>query len=677
MQFLFPSFLWALLALAVPIIIHLFHFRRFKKVYFTNVRFLKELKEETSARSKIKNLLVLLARLLALAALVFAFAQPFIPQDVAVDTKRKVASIFIDNSFSMEALSEDVSIFNRAKQNATEIVQAFGEEDRIQILTHDFEGRHQRLLDKEQALTYIEEIAITPNVRPLSKILDRQEQLLSGEVDATTSIYMISDFQKSIIDDFELADTSINLFALPVQSVQEQNVSIDTAYFDAPVQTINEANRLIVKVHNHGSETLENIRLSIQMDGQEKPIGTITIPGNGTVTDTVNISVLKTGWQLAKLKVTDYPIQFDDEYFIAFEVSKEVNVLVINNNQSNRYLQAALEGLRLFKTTVVNAQSIDYAQFGNFDLIVVNELQNISGGLSSSLQSYIDGGGNALIFPSATANVTTYNSLMDAVGANRYGTFEKKERTVSQINKNAFIFKDVYLSSRNALKLPVSQSNFTFQRSASSREEKLLTYRDGGVMLSQYRLGGNLFVSAVPVDEKYSDLSSSGEIFVPMLYKMAISKGTTAPIGRIIGRDEVLITNNKIASQGDELIYKIKGSEGEFIPEQKSIGNKVILTINKQITKSGFYHLVLKDNTPLESYAYNYDRRESDLSYYNTDEIAELGGADLNILEVNNNTNLTAMIGERNQGIVLWKWCLILVLIFLALEALILRFWKS
>ena len=66
MQLLYPAFLLALAALAIPIIIHLFHFRRFKKVYFTNVRFLKEVKEETSNRSRLRNLLVLLMRLLAL-----------------------------------------------------------------------------------------------------------------------------------------------------------------------------------------------------------------------------------------------------------------------------------------------------------------------------------------------------------------------------------------------------------------------------------------------------------------------------------------------------------------------------------------------------------------------------------------------------------------------------------
>ncbi|MBL0031994.1 MAG: BatA domain-containing protein [Bacteroidetes bacterium] len=79
MQFIYPEFLFALSVLAIPIIIHLFNFRRFKKIYFTNVRFLKEIKQDTQSKSKLKHLLVLLSRLLALTFLVLAFAQPFIP----------------------------------------------------------------------------------------------------------------------------------------------------------------------------------------------------------------------------------------------------------------------------------------------------------------------------------------------------------------------------------------------------------------------------------------------------------------------------------------------------------------------------------------------------------------------------------------------------------------------
>jgi Na+/H+ antiporter NhaD/arsenite permease-like protein len=103
MQFLYPLFLTALAALAIPVIIHLFYFRRFKKVYFTNVRFLKNVKEETSARRKVRDLLVLLARMFALAFLVLGFAQPFIGGDDEVQVGNQSISIFIDNSFSMGA----------------------------------------------------------------------------------------------------------------------------------------------------------------------------------------------------------------------------------------------------------------------------------------------------------------------------------------------------------------------------------------------------------------------------------------------------------------------------------------------------------------------------------------------------------------------------------------------
>ena len=70
MQFVNPLFLIALSALAIPILIHLFNFRKYKKVYFTNVHFLQEIQQETKKQSQLRQLLILLARLLAIAALV-------------------------------------------------------------------------------------------------------------------------------------------------------------------------------------------------------------------------------------------------------------------------------------------------------------------------------------------------------------------------------------------------------------------------------------------------------------------------------------------------------------------------------------------------------------------------------------------------------------------------------
>src|SRR5258706_15952530 len=111
MNFIYPGFLFALSALVIPVVIHLFNFRKFKKIYFTNVRFLREIKQDTQSRSKIKHLLILLSRILAVSFLVLAFAQPYIPATKGVVMSGiRAVSVYIDNSFSMDALGKNGSL---------------------------------------------------------------------------------------------------------------------------------------------------------------------------------------------------------------------------------------------------------------------------------------------------------------------------------------------------------------------------------------------------------------------------------------------------------------------------------------------------------------------------------------------------------------------------------------
>ncbi len=255
MHFLHPTFLWALASLVIPIIIHLFYFRRFKKVYFSNVRQLEEIKEETSSRNKIKNLLILLSRLLAIAALVFAFAQPYIPTGDDIKKGNNAVSVFVDNSYSMNALNDEIPLIDIAKEKARQIIGAYSEEDRFQILTHDFEGHHQRLVSKEDALLLIDEIHPTPSVKMVSKIINRQKQAIDAK-EENEILYLISDFQAAISDfDSFKSDTTSELNLLPLQAVQEKNVSIDSAWLESPVPMLNQNNKLLVKITNHSDET--------------------------------------------------------------------------------------------------------------------------------------------------------------------------------------------------------------------------------------------------------------------------------------------------------------------------------------------------------------------------------------------------------------------------------------
>ncbi len=668
-------------ALAIPIVIHLFYFRRFKKVYFTNVRFLKEVKDETSSRRKLRNLLVLLARCLAVAMLVFAFAQPFIPQDVEVKQGENAVSLFVDNSFSMSALSEEAPLLEKAKQRAKEIIDAYAVEDRFQVLTNDFEGRHQRLVSKEEAIGLVEEIKVSPAVRPMSQVLTRQLQALGSGKNSNKVSYVISDFQKNTCDFENFKDTLVQVNLVPLQSVQEKNVSIDSAWFEAPVQMLSQPNPLIVKVKNWSSEAAENVRLTVKYDGETKPVGEMSIPGNSSVLDTVIVTIQQPGWHEAELALTDFPVQFDDHFFFTYNVAEVINVLVINELAPSTYLEAAFKGLSYFKVKNQAASQITYSDFPNYQLIVVNGLSNVSSGLSQELKQYVSNGGNVLVFPAQTANVGTYNSFLQSIPANELQAFELQERNVADVNTEEFVFKDVFENKSANLKLPITKGNFKLSNSASRGEEKLLTYRDGSTFLGKFKAGqGILYLCAAPLNTELNNLANSGEIFIPMLYKMAISSARKRPIAYTIGRDETIESDNQV--KGGESVYKMKGGskEGqvseEFIPQQRIVASKVFIGLQSQEMEAGYYDFFLSPDSVLSKFAFNYDRRESDLTYLNEEDLTEKANPNMSVITSAANANLGAVVSDRSKGLVIWKWCVIVALLALAAEVLLLRFWK-
>jgi hypothetical protein len=675
MQFLYPSFLWALLAIAIPIIIHLFSFRRYRKVLFTNVRFLKEVKEETSSRRKLKNLLVLAARCLAVIGMVLAFAQPFLPQQDKVLQGERAVSVFVDNSFSMNALSQDVPLFEKAKQRAREIVEAYAPDDRFQILTNDFEGRHQRLVSKEDALALIDEIKPSPASRDLSKVMSRQQQALNMGKAPNKISYVLSDFQKNVSDIPNYKDTAMQVNLIPLQAVQEKNISIDSVWFEAPVQVLNQTSQLVVKVRNFSTEAAENVRLSLNHNGQDKPVGTFNIPAKSTATDTVNITILNTGWHDATLTLTDYPVQFDDAFHFSFYVAEQINVLTINDNLPNKYINSAFAGLPYFKVTNQNSKALDYSKLSQYQLIVLNEVSSVSSGLAGELSSYAKNGGNVLLFPNGAANATAYKPLMNAFAANEFTGFDGAERGVSNVNTEEFIFNQVFANRNDNLKLPSTKGNFKLSNIAGRSEERLLTYRDGTTFLAKYPAEkGNFYVSAAPLDERYSNLAKNGEIFVPMLYKMAISTAKSPTIFYTIGKDEYVEAEARVSA--GESTYKLKGKAEEFIPEQKTIASKVILGVSEGLREAGFYNLYINPQEIISKYAFNYDRKESDLQYFTKDELAAFSKNNINLIDASAKANFTDLVGERSQGVPLWRWFIILALVALAIEQLLLRFFK-
>ena len=226
MQFLYPGFLAALGFLAIPIIVHLFNFVRYKKIYFSNVHFLKEVKEQTQSRSKLKHLLVLAARLLVIFFLVFAFAQPFIPaKNAIIKQGTKAVSIYIDNSFSMAALGKNGTLLEEAKKDASEILKAFGPSDKFQLLTNDFLGKHQHWVNKKVFNEMLEEVKISPAVRKIDEVIGRQKDLIATANENVKLSYVISDFQQSGFNLAQLkSDSTISCHLIHLEGNKTPNV---------------------------------------------------------------------------------------------------------------------------------------------------------------------------------------------------------------------------------------------------------------------------------------------------------------------------------------------------------------------------------------------------------------------------------------------------------------------
>ena len=673
MQFLHPWFLWALAAVLIPIIIHLFNFRRFKTVYFSNVRFLRQVQEETASRSKLKHLLVLASRILAVVFLVFAFAQPFIPDKKGITTTgKKFVSVYIDNSFSMNAVSGGRSLLDKAKLSAKEIAKNYSADDEFQLLTNDFEGKHQRLVGKEEFLSMADEVELSPAVRNLSEISKRQSDVLNRENGKNKVAYLLSDYQKNM---GQLSvDSSIAYNLIPLAADAQANVYIDTCWFADPVQLLSHPASLIVKISNSGEKKVEGNRLVLKLNGQTKSMSEFSVTEGSYILDTLQFTATQANWNKAELTIQDYPITYDDNYFIAFNVVEKVKVLSVYDSKPNQFLDALFKNQDEFEYLSINANSFQPEVLRGNQLVVLDGLNEIPASLAAAINTYLADGGAVAVFPSTKIQMESYNRFLNNLQSSSITGFTEQGQDMASINVQQNVFKDVFESVPNNINLPHVNKYYTFSHSSSSTEETILALKDGSSFFSLFPYqSGSLYVCASPLDKESSELPVHA-IFVPMLYKMAVLNIKGSSISYFIG-DKTRIEVDAPATSTDK-VYKLKGDKVELIPEQFAVGGKMLLGLNGEIKNAGFYSLTMDGTTNQDWLALNFDRKESDLKFTDAAELkAKYNLPNVNVVN-GANIEVAALVKELDRGTPLWKWCLMLTLLFLAIEVALLRFWK-
>ncbi len=693
MSFANPTFLFALAALAIPIIIHLFNFRKFRRVMFTNVRFLKEVRHDTKARNKLKNLLILCSRLLAVMFLVFAFAQPFIPQDNATVKKgQKAVSIWIDNSFSMDAVGTSGTLLDEVKKDAREIVAAYGATDRFQLLTNDFEGRHQRLVSKEEFLELLEEVKPSPAVRNVSEVVRRQQDLLNNTADVAQEnkeAFLLSDFQQTISDYGRVeSDTSIQFREIIASAQNRNNLFIDSVWFESPVRKIDQPEAMHVRIRSRSEVDMENVPMRLYINGQAKTPASFSVPAGGTTDTILYFTVREPGLQQGLIEINDYPVTFDDRFYFSFTVLKNIPVLAIEPAESmqptfaeGHYLKTLFATDSAFVFAEMDEGKIDYAAFAAYRFIILNSLKNISSGLAAELRKFVDNGGSVLVLPGRNAEVDSYNQFLNPLGLAGYGAAATDTglRPVSHLNFQHALYQGVFESTTGRMDMPSSVMPFTIKSSTQSREEELMQLQDGRLFLASYRTGkGNVYLSAVGLYGNFGNFSHHA-LFVPTLYQMALFSQPQSELYYTISDSKPVDLGN-VGAIGENPFHLIdQEKKYDVIPAHIVQDGKTLLDVQRMVVEPGNY-LVNLDQRQITGISFNYDRTESDMRVFVKDELVAqhtaAGLSNFSVLE-KGPRGLTDTLSEKDYGIRLWKLCIWLVLAFLLAEILLIRFWKN
>jgi hypothetical protein len=674
MQLLYPGFLYALLVLAIPVLIHLFHFRRFKKVYFSNVQFLKTIQQQQASGKLLKHRLILLSRLSALLFLVLAFARPYIP--LAKNQKLQQltrVSIFIDNSYSMQLQNADGILLDEAKRKAKEIVSTYQLNDRFQLLTQDFEGKHQRFVDRDEFKELVDEVKISPHSRTIEEITSRQDAVFQQNSVDKKAVYIISDFQQNLFTSVKMrSDSTSSIHLVKLDAGRISNVSIDSVWFLAAIHQPGQEEKLVVKWQNHSDEAVESVPIKLFINGQQKAIATLNIGPRALKEDTLRFSGLKAGWQQGYLEIKDQPIIFDNTFYFSFQVLKQMEILNINGGIANPYLKAVFTADEFFKPIDVTEGNVNYTALPAYPLITLSDVNSISEGLGQHLKNYLEQGGNLMIFPAANADIPSYQRFLISIKAGFPTKLVKEESKVKALNLQSPVFKDVFDHFPQQPDLPKVLQYFDLKQNAGVNSESIMAIAAGQAFFSTYRTGnGRVYLSAVPLDESFSNLPRHA-LFVPLIFRIALLSGVNEPLFYMLGKDEVL-TLKQLDLSSPELI-SLQKQDLRIIPDVRNIGGRSLLYIGDQVREIGNYRLIRQDSL-LAMAAFNDNRRESDLRYMTSDSLSEFFKEMQHQVFQPDKISMKEVLSDENFGIQLWKLCLILTLIFLAVEVLLIRFY--
>ncbi|MCI1186813.1 BatA domain-containing protein [Hymenobacter sp. DH14] len=672
MQLMYPGFLFGLLAVAIPIVIHLLQLRRPQRLLFTNTAFIREVELVTVRHRNLQQWLLLATRVLGLIGLVLVFCQPFIPAQKSGGMSAGT-DVLVDNSFSMQAGSlGQNSLLADAVSQARSMGQKSSSGGQLRLI-----NTGSRLLLPTAYQAALDELKPSAQ-NPLLKL---REEIVSPRGEAS-ALYIFSDFQKKAVDVKTLTDLkNKEVVLVPLVKKASGNLYVDSVWLDDAFVRVRANVGLQIRVRNGGENSLSGAAVKVFLGARQVAAYRVTVEPGQAVTSVVQVQVLDDALALGRVVTEDVPVTFDNTYYFTLQPAAAIRVLEIG---AEPVAQQLYSNEPLFNYSFAKPQNVDYGALQRANLVLVREIERIDAGLRDGLRGVVRRGGSVVVVPASTVNShESYQQLFKTLGLGAVqweaSTAAPELREVAMPSAGEPFFRDVFGAQQRGASMPRVAPVLRWSRTGTD----ILRLRDGESYLANFASGsGQVYVFSAPFAKQYSDFSAHA-LFVPVMYRMAMRSYQNEQLpayrltqGTLTLKLPAAETASSAASRADEANFRLVKDSVVLIPTQRIVTNELRLDLPMGMDALGFYQ-VQRGGKVLTTLAFNQDKRESELAAYSAEELRGLIGPNhpnIKVVESGVDGAGLAKYQAEQTGQPLWRYCLLLVLLALLAEALLVRF---
>ena len=444
MSFLNPLMLFGAGAIAVPIIIHLLNRRRFQRVVWAAMRFVKVSTEKNQRRMLVEDMILLAIRCLMLALLALAVARPAMRSTThnVFGQSKVTAVIILDNSASMGVSDGVQTRFDKARKVAEQAVDALpsGSAAAV-ILASDIakEVIKEPTHDLNLARKTVREAPLSDRATDLFPSIEKALETLKGRSAIRKEIYVITDgqlagwrqlgdIQKTLKQAKEqTGEQNVATHLVLVGDHEERNLGVSDLVLSSGLAPLNRPLRFEAQVANYGKQEVKDIKVSLLVDGASADEVTIpSIPPGGTRSVPLNTRFKAEGWHSVTARILADRFPGDDTRTLAVRAIREIRVLMVDGEPGSEpreaetfYLGHALvpvspeEAEQYYvKTSSIAPADMTGTRFDDFDVVVLANVSDFSTDTATALENFVKRGGGLLIFPGGKVNASFYNAQL-------------------------------------------------------------------------------------------------------------------------------------------------------------------------------------------------------------------------------------------------------------------------